>query len=61
MEAVDVSSLPATACGWVVAGIPKMVASGTLLVRSCKGYISVPWVSGRQAHKAIAEASTKAQ
>ena len=61
MEAVDIGSLPATACSWVVAGIPKMVASGTLPVRSCKGYISVPWVLGGQACKATVKASTKAQ
>ena len=59
MEAVDISFLPATACSWVVAGIPKMVASGTLPVRSCKGYISAPWVLGGQACKATAEASRR--
>ena len=61
MEAADVSSLPATACGWVVANIPKVAASGTLSVRSCKGYISAPWVLGRQAHRDTPEASTKVQ
>ena len=45
-EAVDVSSLPAVSSCRMVASIPKMVASGTLPVRSCKGYISTPrlWV-----------------
>ena len=40
MEANGVSSLPAAACSWVVASIPKMAARGTLPVRSCKRYIS---------------------
>ena len=57
MEAVNIGSLPSTACGWVAASIPKMVASGTLPVRGCKGYISVPPVLGTQAHKATVEAS----
>ena len=60
IEAVDVSSLPATADGWMVVSIPKMEASGTLPVRSWKGYISNPWALGGQAHKAAPEASTKA-
>ena len=41
-EAVDVGFLPTTADGGMVAGIPKMEASSTLPVRSCKGYISTP-------------------
>ena len=61
MEAADIGSLPATACSWVVASIPDMVARGTLPVRSSKGYISVPWVLGGQGCKATAEVSTKAQ
>ena len=34
---------------WVVADIPRMVAKGTLLVRSCRGYRSAPQDLGRQA------------
>ena len=56
MEAAGIGSLPTTTCSWVVANIPRMAASGTLPVRSCRGYISAPWVSGGQATKA----STKA-
>ena len=47
METVSVSSLPATACGWVP-------------VKSCKCYIIAPQHVARQAHKAAMEASTKA-
>ena len=58
MEATSVSSLPGTACGWVAAGILNRMASGTLLVKSCKGYIIAPWILGGQAHRATTEAST---
>ena len=52
-EAVDVSSLPAVASCRVVAGIPKIAASGMLPVRSCKGYISTPQASGGQATRLL--------
>ena len=60
MEAAGAGPLSATACSWVVADIPRMVAGGTLLVRSCRGYRSAPQVSGRQACTATLKASTKA-
>ena len=47
-EALDVGSLPAVGGCRVLAG---MVASGMLLIMSCKGYISTTWASGRQAQK----------
>ena len=47
-EAVDISSLPTVDSCKVEADIPKMVASGTLPVRSCKGYISTPQALGGQ-------------
>ena len=55
-EAVDGSSLPTTGCGVVA----SMVASGTLPVRSCKGYISTPWALRGQTCKAVPQASTNA-
>ena len=60
-EAVDIGSLPAVASCKVVASIPKMTASSTLPVRSCKGYISTPQALGGQAHKTAPLASTNAQ
>ena len=59
-KAVDVSSLLTVAGCRVVAGIPKMVASSTLPVRSCNGYISTPQVLGGQAHKTAPQASMNA-
>ena len=56
-EAVDVCSLPNVASCRVVAGNPKMAASGTLLVRSCKGYISTPQALGRKTYKTAPQAS----
>ena len=60
MEAVGISSWPITACSWEVAIIPRMVASSTLLVRSCREYTNALQVLGEQAHKAVPKASTKA-
>ena len=45
MEDAGASPPSATACSWTVADIPKRAASGTLLVRSCRGYRSVPQFS----------------
>ena len=59
-EAVDIGSLPTVASWRVVASIPKMVASGTLLVSSYKGYISTPWALGGQACKTAPQTSTNA-
>ena len=59
-EAVEVCSLSTVANSRVVAGIPKMETSGTLLVRSCNGYMSTPQALGKQAHKAALKASTNA-
>ena len=55
-----VSVLCQLTCSWVATGFPNMVASGTLPVKSCKGYIIALWVSGRQGHRATTKASTNA-
>ena len=60
MEDTGASPPSAAACHWVVADIPRRVASGTSLVRSCRGYRSAPWFSGKQAHMAAPKASMKA-
>ena len=54
------SPLSTTPHSWAVADIPRMVANGTLPVRSCREYRSVPWVSSGQVHMATPKASTKA-
>ena len=56
-EVIDGSSLPTVASCRVVV---SMAASGTLPVRSCKGYISTPRALRGQAWKAVPQASTNA-
>ena len=60
IEAADAHSLPTTPNCKLIANIPKMAASSTLPIRSCKGYINTPWALGRQAHRVTPEASAKA-
>ena len=56
-EAVNGGSLPVVASCGVIA---IMASSGTLPVRSTRGYISTPWASRGQACKAVPQASTNA-
>ena len=60
MEAASARTLSTTAHSWVVADIPRMAASGTSPVMSCRWYRSAPQVLGGQAHMAALKASTKA-
>ena len=60
METAGAGPLSAIAHSWAVVNICRMVASGTSLVRICRGYRSASWVSGGQAHTATPKASMKA-